>query len=131
MDAPTVADRILAAVRAKGAAMSPREVHEAVGGSYDTVRSTLISLRDKGDLTQPTRGAYALPDPRAADVERMRAAEAAGDAYLAANDPHPAADEHVLFYIDLPNGAVVTARLVIERVGLAVGARMRPGKLAA
>lgn len=68
-EAPTVADRILAALRAKGAAMSPREVHRAVGGSYDTVRSTLISMRDRGDLEQPTRGAYALPAPPGVSTE--------------------------------------------------------------
>lgn len=58
--------------------MSPRDLHAELGGSYDTLRAALITLRDRGELVQPVRGKYALP---AAPPGRIAAAD-----YLAKHD---------------------------------------------
>jgi len=56
--APTVGDEIAEYLERSPGPHSPKEIHAAIGGSYDTVRSTLITMRDRGELTQPRRGVY-------------------------------------------------------------------------
>lgn len=72
----TLADEILRALHDEREALSPKRITRLVDASYDTVRSTLITMRDRGQLVQPKRGLYevpAVPEPQQAAVGHAQA----------------------------------------------------------
>ena len=69
---PTHADAILAIIAEHGP-MGPRDIAGRMDAGYATVRSTLLKMRDRGQLHQPHWGVYALSEPELdnpADIER-------------------------------------------------------------
>ncbi|MGO9543272.1 MAG: AAA family ATPase [Rhodomicrobium sp.] len=66
--------KIIGAFRNVGAfEMTPSDVHKATGLDYDLAKRTMGRLAEKGTLTKPSRGVYALRDIPPNDLERVSA----------------------------------------------------------